>query len=251
MVTGNNRESKIAVYFSPPGKILAALLIILAGLFVNLHSRPVLTVFILLLFGFFYLAFKLDKKVVKYSLRTLIMLTLLAVILPFKPLNSQDQVWLQMGNLVVYKLGSLRFISILIKGWYVVLVVFILSRTTSVYLMLTALGRFGLPDWVLSILFFMVRLLVVMQHEFERMARAVTARGGAPSIQQKFRFASGFSVVFLSRLIERSDRNFKAMISRGFTGRLVPVEKQVAFGFYDWLLMVVAAFVMGMALLWL
>ncbi len=251
MVTGNNREAKITVHFSPPGKILAALLIILAGLFANLQSRPVFAVFVLLLFSFFYLAFKLDKKVVKYSLRTLIMLTLLAVILPFKPLNSQDQVWWQMGNLVVYKLGSLRFASILIKGWFVVLVVFILSKTTSVYPMIAALGRFGLPDWVLSILFFMVRLLVVMQHEFERMARAVTARGGVRSIKQKFRFASGFSVVFLSRLIERSDRNFKAMVSRGFSGSLAPVEKQVSIGFYDWLLMGMAAFFMGMCLLWL
>jgi len=92
--------------------------------------------------------------------------------------------------------------------------------------LLQAFQKLRMPGWILAILMYMFRLIFLMEEESLRLKRAIRARSGKLSLNRKFKILSDFSVIYLARLMERSERNYQAMISRGFSGKVRLIAEQ-------------------------
>lgn len=140
--------------------------------------------------------------------------------------------------------GLERFLSIALKSWLSVQAAILLASSTPFPELLQAMRAVGLPRLLVAMFGLMWRYLFVLVDEALRLLRARSARSGldrsAPtrkvggSVVWRARVAGGMAGNLFLRGIERSDRIYVAMLSRGYTGdvRTLPVA---ALSRADWL----------------
>ena len=122
--------------------------------------------------------------------------------------------------------GVERFASIVIKSWISIQAAILLATTTRVPDLLIALRQLKVPRLFVAIVGLMWRYLFVISEEVTHMLRARSSRSaalpGSPhaggSLLWRARVTGGMSVSLLLRSIERSDRVYAAMLSRGYNG---------------------------------
>jgi len=120
--------------------------------------------------------------------------------------------------------GWISFFSILLKCCLTMSIVLLLISTTSFPGISYALGKLGVPEVFVSQLLFVYRYLFVLMEETMRMVRArhlrsFGKRGHGISVS-----ISLTGTLFI-RTIERAERIYYAMLSRGFTGAIHPAKK--------------------------
>jgi cobalt/nickel transport system permease protein len=122
--------------------------------------------------------------------------------------------------------GLIRFISILLRAWLAVQSAILLGATTRVPDMFWALGALRFPKTLVSTISFMYRYLFVLADEASRMLRARAARSpriaGAsrPSTLWQGKVAGSMVGSLFLRALERSERVYDAMLSRGYDGQM-------------------------------
>ena len=124
--------------------------------------------------------------------------------------------------------GIERFISIAIKMWISVLAAVLLGATTRFSDMSNALLQLKAPRLLVAVITLMWRYLFVIIEEVTRMLRARSSRGAftpgqrraGGSIWWRARVTGGMAGSLFLRALERSDRVYAAMLSRGYTGDL-------------------------------
>jgi cobalt/nickel transport system permease protein len=127
--------------------------------------------------------------------------------------------------------GWVSFLSILLKFTLTISAALILIATTSFPGVCGALRRFGMPALFVSQLLFLYRYLFVLLEETMRLVRARELRSfGARGREAKVtvRIIGG---LFL-RTVERAERIYRAMLSRGFAGNM-PVLRRTGMGAAD------------------
>lgn len=127
--------------------------------------------------------------------------------------------------------GWVSFLSILLKFTLSISAALILIATTSFPGVCGALRRFGMPALFVSQLLFLYRYLFVLLEETLRLVRARELRSfGVRGKEAKVavRIIGG---LFL-RTVERAERIYRAMLSRGFDGN-IPVLRQTGMGTAD------------------
>ncbi|MGD8621015.1 MAG: cobalt ECF transporter T component CbiQ, partial [Anaerolineales bacterium] len=126
--------------------------------------------------------------------------------------------------------GTLRFFTILVRTWIAVQAGVLLSATTKVSDILWGLGRLGVPRIIVATVGFMVRYLFVLADEALRMIRARISRSprlaGArpPGFVWQGRTVGMMVGSLFLRSLERSERVYAAMVSRGYDGQLRTFE---------------------------
>jgi cobalt/nickel transport system permease protein len=138
-------------------------------------------------------------------------------------------------GLVISGPGLARFFSVALKSWISVQMAVMLASTTPFPEILAAMRALRLPKLLVAIIGLMWRYLFVMVDEAMRMMRARQARSGemdaAPggsgaggSVMWRARVTGGMAGSLFLRSLERSDRIYNAMLSRGYDGetRLLP-----------------------------
>jgi len=119
--------------------------------------------------------------------------------------------------------GCLSFITILLKFTLTISAALLLIATTSFPGICHALRRLGVPAIFVSQLLFLYRYLFVLMEEAMRLARARDMR----SFGER---GSGINVVvrligsLFLRTVERAERIYSAMLSRGFNGDIPSVK---------------------------
>jgi cobalt/nickel transport system permease protein len=124
--------------------------------------------------------------------------------------------------------GTARFASIALKAWISVQAAILLAATTRFPDLLSALQRLKVPAVFIAISGLMWRYLFVISDEVSRSLRARSSRSGAASASLhtggslfwRARVTGGMAGSLFLRSIERSDRVYAAMLSRGYTGEL-------------------------------
>ncbi len=124
--------------------------------------------------------------------------------------------------------GLGRFASIAVKSWISVQVAILLAATTRFPDLLTALQQLRVPKLFVAIVGLMWRYLFVIVDEVTRMARARTSRSATVpgshhhggSVSWRAGVTGGMAGSLFLRSLERSDRVYAAMLSRGYTGEL-------------------------------
>lgn len=128
--------------------------------------------------------------------------------------------------------GLGRFVSIFIKTWLSVTATIVLTSTTPFLDILTALRYYKAPNLLIAIFRLMWRYLFVIREEAQRLLRALENRnaiaiGNLPAGRTLFwraKVAGNMVGSLFLRSLERSDRIYAAMLSRGHNGQLLTLE---------------------------
>jgi len=125
--------------------------------------------------------------------------------------------------------GLARFASIALKSWISVQAAVLLAATTSFPDLLVAMRAVGVPRLLVAVFGLMWRYLFVLADEALRLMRARAARSGVSAGQEarqggsilwRAKVTGGMAGSLFLRSIERSDRIFQAMLSRGYDGEV-------------------------------
>lgn len=127
--------------------------------------------------------------------------------------------------------GVLSFVSIILKFVLTVSTTLLLIATTSFPGVSHALRRLGCPSLFVSQLLFLYRYLFVLMEEAMRIvgARDLRSFGGRGTGLKVFSRIVG---ILLIRTVDRAERIYRAMLSRGFEGDL-PTLKRSRIGVGD------------------
>lgn len=120
--------------------------------------------------------------------------------------------------------GWVSFFSILLKFFLTMCSVLLLISTTSFPGICHALRKLGIPEIFISQLLFLYRYLFVLVEEALRMVRARDMRSFGRSGQGMGVFINLIGTLFI-RTIERAERIYYAMLSRGFSGTIHFVKR--------------------------
>lgn len=140
----------------------------------------------------------------------------------FNPLLDSGQVVLLQG--LTISAGWLSFISILLKFVLTVSAALLLVATTSFPGVCHALRQLGVPSLFVSQLLFLYRYIFVLMEETMRIVRARDMRSygrRGTGIRVFVRLAG---IIFL-RTVERAERVYYAMLSRGFHGDMPTLKR--------------------------
>lgn len=103
--------------------------------------------------------------------------------------------------------------------------------TTPFIRFLKSLEKLKLPAWIISTVFFIYRFVYILSHELNRMYIAYNSRYIKLSVIDRFRVQAKLFIVFITRIFERNDQLYHALISRGFNGSLsfnVPLRWRIS-----------------------
>lgn len=129
--------------------------------------------------------------------------------------------------------GSIRFLAITAKSWLCIQAAVLLVATTQFTEIVTAMKQMQVPAVFTSIIDLMWRYLFVIVEEAQRLMRARLSRSSdADHATHTLRFifwqarvTGGMAGSLFLRSLERSDRVYAAMLSRGYSGELLPYER--------------------------
>lgn len=171
--------------------------------------------------------------------------------LPGEPLFSlRLGAWTLTGSAA----GLERFASVALKSWISVQIAIVLAASTPFPELMMAMRAVRVPRLLVSIFGLMWRYLFVLADEAMRLMRARSARSGASglpgakvggSLPWRGRVAGGMAGNLFLRAIERSDRIYVAMLSRGYDGEVrdLPLPPLRAF---HWLVLTGGVGLLGM-----
>jgi len=127
-----------------------------------------------------------------------------------------------------------RAASLLLKSYFSAAGALVLVGTTPLPELLHGLERLGTPRMFVLVVQFLYRYLFVISEQGQHMRQAAAGRGGfalAPR-RVRLRAAAGAVAVLFARSYRRAEAIHRAMLARGFQGRLAPAAPLV-FGARD------------------
>ena len=149
---------------------------------------------------------------------------LFAVFIPFIASGEKSQI---LGVSVSIP-GLWASWNVLAKASLGATVSILLAATTEIPEIIRGMGRLRVPPVLTSIASFMVRYLELIAAELGRMRVAMTSRGYDPRwLWQAKPIAASAGALFI-RSYERGERVYDAMISRGYTGAMPPLNHPAA-----------------------
>lgn len=119
------------------------------------------------------------------------------------------------------------------KGLSSLYLMFILFFTQPMWELLGAMSHLGLPDVLMSIVFLTWRYVFVLSTRLKKMHKALSSRLFQARLRRESLEVSGQVMAgMLIKSLDTSDTVYKAMLTRGFTGR-IPVSRPRPIGGWD------------------
>lgn len=202
-------------HLDPRYRLLAAVLIILPAALV---SRPATAAAALALGMALVLAARLPLLPVFNRLKgPLLFVALLWIFLPFSVPGHEV---FQAGPFTATQEGLNLALMVSLKALAILLVLTALTATMPVHELGRAMQKLKVPEKLCHVLLFTYRYLYVLSDEHHRQLRSVKARGFAPRTSLHTYKTYAYLVgMLLVRSWDRSERVYKAMLCRGFSGK--------------------------------
>ena len=205
----------------PLGKLLLSVLYIFIVVSFNKYALvPLIVMSVYPIFGF--IVGELSFKEGIYRMRVILPLVLFVGI--FNPFVDKQVI----GHIGVLEItgGVLSMLTVMIKGFYSVLSVYILIATTSIDDICYALRMLRLTRVMVIVVMLIYRYFGVMAVEADRIMTAYKLR--APS-QNGIHYKAWGTLVgqWLLRSMDKAERVYESMLLRGFTGDFRIRKKKV------------------------
>jgi len=152
----------------------------------------------------------------------------LAIILPILSIIAISLPFITPGNVIyefhlivplkITDIGLANFFSVIIKALLALSVMIVLTTTTRFRDLMFAMQRLHIPSIIISIIGFMYRYIFLFTDEFEKMNMGRESRTLAKNNRLKLKGLSWMTASLFIRSIDRGDRIYQAMCSRGFQG---------------------------------
>lgn len=149
--------------------------------------------------------------------RSLVVLPFVALIGLFNVFYERTPVF-RIGTVSITE-GWIGFASILLRGLLSVQALLLLIRSTGYYRLCRSMQRMGMPSLFAAQLLFVFRYLRVLVEEALRMKQARDARGYGRSSYPLPMWGT-FVGQLMIRTFDRAELVYRAMLARGFTGRI-------------------------------
>ena len=164
------------------------------------------------------LLFSLGDIPVKFIMKKVLLVSFFAFFIGiFNPLLDRQALYSFYGFSISG--GWVSFLSIMLKFFLTITSALLLIATTSFPALCHALQKFGIPDIFISQLLFLYRYIFVLVEEAMKVVRARDMRAFGTTGKGMAVFTGIVGTLFL-RTIERAERIYQAMLSRGFSGSL-------------------------------
>ena len=138
----------------------------------------------------------------------------------FLPFTYPGKIVYSLGPLDVHREGLVYALLITLKSNAIMLTVLSLLGTSSVFSVVYALSRLGVPDKLVHLFFFCYRYVHVVHEEYHKLVNALKIRGFKPGTNiHTYRTYSYLVGMLLVRSFDRSARILSAMKCRGFNGK--------------------------------
>jgi cobalt/nickel transport system permease protein len=138
----------------------------------------------------------------------------------FLPFSHPGQDVFRVGPLTATSEGFLLALSITLKANAIVLATIALLGTSEVFSLAHALVHLKFPRKLVYLFFFFYRYISVLHDEYNRMRRAITIRAfQAKTNLHTYRTYAYLVGMLIVRSSDHSQRIYKAMLCRGFTGK--------------------------------
>lgn len=196
-------------------KIVAALLFVMLVVAVPAGQWTVLAGVLALAFAACLLA-ALPVRLVARRMVVETPFLLFALAMPFIAAGERVQV----GPISLSRLGMIGAGTLLLKATTGVVTAIALSATTSPRELLAGVEQLRLPAPLVSIASFMVRYAGVVTGDLARMRKARLARGFNGGRLAHLRIEAAGTATLFIRSYERGERIHRAMMARGYTGRM-------------------------------
>jgi cobalt/nickel transport system permease protein len=203
----------------PRVKVIATMLFLFTVISFPKHEVAALVPFFL----FPVLLMTIGEIPVRFILKKVLLVSPFAILIGiFNPFLDTATVAVVSG--IPLSAGIVSFLSILLKFALTVSAALLLIATTSFPGVCHALRRLGLPSLFVSQLLFLYRYLFVLMEEAMRITRAremrsVGSRGAGIRV-----FVRLIGTLFV-RTVDRAERIYQAMLSRGFQGDIPSLER--------------------------
>ncbi len=155
-------------------------------------------------------------------------------------------VWSGPFGLSISNAGLERFGSIVVRSLLSIQAAVLLTAATRFPDILHALRHLHVPSVLVAIIAFMYRYLFVLADETSRLLRARSARSalspeldGGGSLLWRATIAGHMAGQLFVRSLDRSDRVYNAMLSRGYRGEMLTMQPHVMTG-RDWMFLALA-----------
>ncbi len=121
---------------------------------------------------------------------------------------------------------SLRAIGLVEKSYLSTVAVLLVVATTPLPSLLSGLEALGIPHLLVMITQFLYRYLFVISEQAQHSRVAAACRQGAKERHRRVRFkaAAGVLAMLFARSYDRAEGVQRAMLARGFTGKLTPLK---------------------------
>lgn len=168
------------------------------------------------------LFFSMGDIPVKFIMKKVLLVSSFVVFIGvFNPLLDRQPMYVIYG--VTFSGGWVSFLSIMLKLFLTVTSALLLIATTSFPGICRALQKFGVPAIFISQLLFLYRYIFVLVEEAMKVVRAREMRSFGSKGKGMTAFTGIIGTLFL-RTVERAERIYQAMLSRGFNGTLYTVK---------------------------
>jgi cobalt/nickel transport system permease protein len=113
-------------------------------------------------------------------------------------------------------------VSLLLKSYLSAFCALVLVGTTPLPRLLDGLERLGAPRMFVLVVQFLYRYLFVISEQGQHMRQAALSRGGFRHAARRVRLraAAGAVAILFARSYRRAEAIYRAMLARGFEGRL-------------------------------
>src|SRR4030065_1640779 len=164
------------------------------------------------------LLFSIGDIPVKFIMKKVLLVSSFAFFIGiFNPLLDRQPMYIFYG--VTLSGGWVSFLSVMLKLFLTITSALLLIATTSFPGICHALRKFGIPDIFISQLLFLYRYIFVLVEEAMKVVRARDMRSFGNRGKGMKAFTGIIGTLFL-RTVERAERIYQAMLSRGFSGAL-------------------------------
>lgn len=138
----------------------------------------------------------------------------------FLPFSYPGHEVFRVGPLTATNEGFLFALSITLKANAIVLATIALLGTSEVFSLAHALVHLKFPRKLVYLFFFFYRYISVLHDEYTKMKRAITIRSfKAKTNLHTYRTYAYLVGMLIVRSFDHSQRIYKAMLCRGFTGK--------------------------------